>query len=133
MYVLFRDDLIDSDEIRKKIESESDFHVISDLTKATKREDVMSFKLSLPMHKISLDTVFDWDVEDSVNEYFGYAENLTKDFLKYFPKYTIQCSNSYKWNEVDNSIELVVVIANIDITMKKLKLDILKRMMKQVD
>ncbi|MDY5964859.1 MAG: hypothetical protein SPJ36_07425, partial [Peptostreptococcus porci] len=81
MYVLFRDDLIDSDEIRKKIESESDFHVISDLTKATKREDVMSFKLSLPMNKINLDTVFDWDDEDSVNEYFGYAENLTKDFL----------------------------------------------------
>ncbi len=133
MYVIFRDDLINSDEIKDIINKETDFKVITDLTKATKREDVMSFKLSIPVKKIDADSEFNWDDDDSVNEYFGKAELKTKNFLKFFPKYTIQSSMAYKWDEIENSIYLVVVIANIDITMKKLELDILKRMMKQVD
>ena len=47
MYVIFRDDLIDSQEIKKDIERESLFKVETDLTKATKRDDVMAFKLSI--------------------------------------------------------------------------------------
>lgn len=132
MYVLFRDDMISSDEIAKEIESSSDFRVETDLSKATKREDVMSFKLSIDVCKLT-DKEFSWEDDELVDECFQKAESMTKDFLKFFPKYTVQASEAYKWDDIENRIHLVVVIANIDITLKKLQLDILKRMMKQVD
>ena len=132
MYVLFRDDMISSEEIAKEIESNSQFLVETDLTKATKREDVMSFKLSIDVSNLT-DEIFSWDNEALVDECFSKAESMTKEFLKFFPKYTVQASEAYKWDDIENKIYLVVVIANIDITLKKLQLDILKRMMKQVD
>lgn len=133
MYVLFRNDMISSDEIAEKIQAETDFDVLTDLTKATKREDVLSFKLGIPVEKLKPNCKFDWEDEELVDELFTKAESLTKNFLPYFPKYTIETSGAYKWDEVTDSICLVVVIANIDIRMAKLKLDILTRMLKQVD
>lgn len=133
MYVLFREEMIDSKEIARIINEKTHFRVETDLTKATKREDVMSFKLSIPVKNIDSSIIFNWEDDAITEKCFSIAESLTKDFLKYFPKYTIQCSQAYKWDELENSIHLVVVIANIDIKLKKLKLDILKRMMKQVD
>ena len=133
MYVLFRNDLISSDDIKKEIEEKSLFRVEMDLTKATKREDVMAFKLSIATQDLEADIKFDWEDDELVERLFSKAQSLTREFLAFFPKYTIQASSTYKWDEIEDRIHLVVVIANIDIKMKKLELDILKRMMKQVD
>ena len=133
MYVLFREELISSDDIKNKIQEKTLFRVETDLTKATKREDVMAFKLSIPTQDLVPGVKFDWDDNKLVEDLFSKAQALTKDFLDFFPKYTIQASSAYKWDEMEDRIYLVVVIANIDIRMKKLELDILKRMMKQVD
>lgn len=133
MYVLFREEMIDSKEIAEIINKETPFRVETDLTKATKREDVMSFRLSIPVKDIDSNIIFNWEDDVITDKCFSTAESFTKDFLRYFPKYTIQCSQAYKWDELEDRIHLVVVIANIDIKLKKLKLDILKRMMKQVD
>ncbi|KGF15191.1 hypothetical protein HMPREF1639_01230 [Peptostreptococcus sp. MV1] len=133
MYVLFRNDLISSDDIKKEIEEKSLFRVETDLTKATKREDVMAFKLSIATQDLEADIKFDWEDDELVERLFSKAQSLTREFLAFFPKYTIQASSTYKWDEIEDRIHLVVVIANIDIKMKKLELDILKRMMKQVD
>lgn len=133
MYVVFRDELENSEEIGRLIEKHTKFKVITDLSKSTKRDDVMSFKLSIPTSKVDIEDDFDWDNEDVVNSYFSYCEELTSEFLDFFPKYTIQASMAYKWDEVDDEIYLVVVISNIDLTYRKLSLDILPRMIKQVD
>ncbi|WP_449036129.1 hypothetical protein [Peptostreptococcus stomatis] len=133
MYVLFREELISSDDIKNEIQEKTLFRVETDLTKATKREDVMAFKLSIPTQDLEPGVKFDWDKSRLVEDIFSKAQSLTKDFLAFFPKYTIQTSSAYKWDEIEDRIYLVVVIANIDIKMKKLELDILKRMMKQVD
>ena len=133
MYVLFREDLISSDDIKNEIQEKTLFKVETDLTKATKREDVMAFKLSIPTQDLVPGVKFYWDDNKLVEDLFSKAQALTKDFLAFFPKYTIQASSPYKWDEMEDRIYLVVVVANIDIRMKKLELDILKRMMKQVD
>lgn len=133
MYVIFRDEMIDSEDIIEKINKSTNFKVITDLTKATKREDVMSFKMAIHVEKLDENTIFDWENEELVNELFSKTESLTRDILDFFPKYTVEASSAYKWEELDNSIYIVIVIANIDIKLKKLKLDILPRMMKQVD
>lgn len=133
MYVIFREGIISSDDIKKEIDENTKFRVEADLSKATKREDVMSFKLSIKTSDVIENKVFDWENEELTDEFFKKAQNMTKDFLKFFPKYTIQSSNVYKWDEIEDRLFLVVVIANIDIKMKKLELDILKRMMKNVD
>lgn len=133
MYVLFREDIINSKDIAKIINEETPFRVETDLSKASKRDDVMSFKLSIPVKSLDSGISFGWENDELTEKCFSMAESLTKDLLEYFPKYTIQCSQAYKWDELEDRIHLVVVIANIDIKLKKLKLDILKRMMKQVD
>lgn len=133
MYVIFRDEMIDSEDIIEKINKSTNFKVITDITKATKREDVMSFKMAIPVEKLDENTIFDWENEELVNELLSKTESLTRDILDFFPKYTVEASSAYKWEELDNSIYIVIVIANIDIKLKKLKLDILPRMMKQVD
>lgn len=133
MYVIFREDIISSDDIKKEIDENTKFRVEADLSKATKREDVMSFKLSIKTSDVIENKIFNWEDEELTDEFFKKAQNMTKDFLKFFPKYTIQSSNVYKWDEIEDRLFLVVVIANIDIKMKKLELDILKRMMKNVD
>ena len=133
MYVLFREDLISSDDIKNEIQEKTLFKVETDLTKATKREDVMAFKLSIPTQYLVPGVKFDWDDNKLLEDLFSKAQALTKNFLAFFTKYTIQASSAYKCDEMEDRIYLVVVIANIDIRMKKLELDILKRMMKQVD
>lgn len=133
MYVIFRDDLISSDDIKKEIEKNSVFRVVTDLSKATKREDVMSFKLAIKTGDLKMNKDFDWDDEGLVDEYFEKAQSLTKEFLKFFPKYTIQASSAYKWDEVNDEINLILVISNIDLKLKKLELNILPRMIRQVD
>ncbi|WAW14961.1 hypothetical protein [Peptostreptococcus equinus] len=133
MFVVFRDELVDSDEIRKTIEQDTLFKVETDLTKASKREDVMAFKLSIETKKIDDKKRLNWEDDESVDYFFEKAESLTSDFLTMFPRYTVQASRAYKWDELDDTVKLVVVIANIDIKLKKLKLDILPRMLKQVD
>lgn len=133
MFVVFRDELENSEDIGRLIEKYSKFKVVTDLSKSTKRDDVMSFKLSIPTSKIDIEEDFDWENDDVVNNYFSYCEELTAQFLDFFPKYTIQSSMAYKWDDTEESIYLVVVISNIDLTYRKLALDILPRMIKQVD
>ena len=47
MYIIFDEQIIDSEEIKDLIEQKSDFKVEKDMCKATKREDVLAYLLTL--------------------------------------------------------------------------------------
>ena len=49
MYVAFGNRVLDSEEIKKEIELNTDARVVSDLCKSSKREDIIAFKLSIDM------------------------------------------------------------------------------------
>ena len=47
MYIIFDETIIDSEEIKDLIQQKSDFKVEKDMCKATKREDVLAYLLTL--------------------------------------------------------------------------------------
>ena len=52
MYVIFGNQIVDSEELKDIIVSNSDFIVEKDLSKGTKREDVVAYQV-----RISIDTL----------------------------------------------------------------------------
>ena len=52
MYIVFGNEIIDSNDIKGIIENNSSFNVEKDLTKGSKREDTLAYQIS-----ISIDTL----------------------------------------------------------------------------
>ena len=52
MYIIFDEQIIDSEEIKNLIEEKSNFKVEKDMCKATKREDVLAYLLTLDVDLI---------------------------------------------------------------------------------
>ena len=52
MYIPFGNNILNEDDIKKIIEDKTDFKVIKDMTKGTRREDMHAFCLS-----VSIDTL----------------------------------------------------------------------------
>ena len=50
MYIIFGEEIVDSDEIREIIEKNSNFTVDRDMCKGTKREDIVAYQLSIPVN-----------------------------------------------------------------------------------
>ena len=50
MYIIFGEEIVDSEEIRESIEKNSDFTVDRDMCKGTKREDVVAYQLSISIN-----------------------------------------------------------------------------------
>ena len=49
MYIIFGEEIVDSEELKQIIEENSDFMVDRDMCKGTKREDVVAYQLSIPV------------------------------------------------------------------------------------
>lgn len=133
MYILLRSEVLDSLEKAREIEEKSDFKLETDLSKATKRDDVIAYEMSVGVENVNCKEAFDVEDENIYTTYMENVEQMTKSFLEVFPKYTISYAGAYKWDEVENRIHVVVVFSNIDLTKRKLELDILKRLLKNID
>ena len=57
MYIVFGDEIVDSQEIISIIEENSDFVVENDLTKSTKREDTLAYKLSIDINLLEKENI----------------------------------------------------------------------------
>ena len=64
MYIIFDEQIIDSDEIKYLIEKNSDFKVEKDMCKATKREDVLAYLLTLDVDLIKKEIEEEYDLQD---------------------------------------------------------------------
>ena len=54
MYIIFDETIIDSEEIKDLIQQKSDFKVEKDMCKATKREDVLAYLVTLDVDLINI-------------------------------------------------------------------------------
>ena len=53
MYILFGNEIVDSEEIKSLIENESPFRVDKDLSKGSKREDTIAFQISVDIEELN--------------------------------------------------------------------------------
>ena len=133
MYVVFGDEVLDSNEVIALFNNESDFFVETDLTKSTKREDVIALKLKINIEDIYSDSKFDQYNEDIFEEYLDNAEEMITDFTDINFDYKKRfVTSAYKWEELDNSIYLIAAFSDISLPLLKLN-DVLNRLLKQND
>ena len=101
MYIEFGNEIIDSKDMKEKIEKNTEFRVIKDMSKGSKREDILAFNLS-----ITIDTLNNKMLEESnVNvltedklfeEYLNSAEKIATSIKIYTPAKAIVDIKAYK-------------------------------------
>ncbi len=135
MYIVFGDEIVDSQEIISIIEENSDFVVENDLTKSTKREDTLAYKLSIDI-KI-LDNIIKEDYEiihkdELFDEYMALSDELAMQLEEYMSEDVILNARAYKWDSSDDTIKVIISMAHYELGELKLS-DITKRLLNQVD
>jgi len=137
MYVEFNNVIVVSEDIKNIIEKNTEFKVVKDMSKGSKRDDILAYNLS-----VEINTLNDL-MEDECNlseltedelfeEYLSLAEEIAMDIEEYVPEGAILDIKAYKWDKSDNGIKLVIIIATQDTTELKLK-DIMRKLITQVE
>ena len=137
MYVIFGNQIVDSEELKDIIVSNSDFIVEKDLSKGTKREDVVAYQVSISIDTLKkyIEEDFDLDqmeYEELFDEFMSVADELAMELEEVMPSDSILNARAYKWDNSDNAIKLIISICNEELGELKLS-DVTKRLLTQVD
>jgi len=137
MYVEFNSEIVGSEDIKNIIEKNTEFKVVKDMSKGTKREDTLAFNLSVGID--ILNDLMEEEVdlteltEDELfEEYLSLAEEIAMDIEEYVPEGAIMDIKSYKWDKSDNAIKLIIIMAPEDLYEVKLR-DVMKKLITQVE
>ena len=138
MYVEFNSEIVDSKDIIEVIEKNTEFKVLKDMSKGSKREDILAYNLSVDINTLKelLEeeefNLTELTEDELFEEYLSLAEEIGMDIEEYVPQGAILDIKAYKWDQSDNAIKLVIIIAPEDIFEIKLR-DIMKRLITQVE
>jgi hypothetical protein len=137
MYVEFNSEIVDSKDIKEIIEKNTEFKVLKDMSKGSKRDDILAYNLSVDINTLNELMEEDCNIselsEDELfEEYLSLAEEIAMDIEEYVPEGAILDIKAYKWDPSDNDIKLVIIIAPEDVFEVKLR-DIMKRLITQVE
>lgn len=137
MYVIFGNQIVDSEEIKDIIRNNSDFTVETDMSKATKREDVVAYQLSISIDTLKQYINEEFDVEsigeeDLFDEIMTIADEAAMELEEVMPEESIINARAYKWDNSENAIKVIIAICNEDLGELKLY-DVTKRLLSQID
>jgi hypothetical protein len=141
MYIVFGNKVVDSSEMKELIQSNSDFKVVKDMSKGSKREDILAYNLSISIEKLRNQMEENEEIrgaeeelteDDLFDEYLTIAEEFATEIEDIVPKEAILDMRAYKWDKSDNDIKLVIAIAHKGIGERKLK-DVMKILLRQVE
>lgn len=141
MYVLFGNEVIDSKEMKETIEANSEFKVVKDMSKGSKREDILAFNLSISTDKLNAIMEEDGDEaldeeemseDDLFDEYLNLAEEVATELDEIIPEEAMLDVRAYKWDKSDNDIKLVAAIAHEELGESKLS-NVMKTLLKQTE
>jgi hypothetical protein len=142
MYVVFGNDVVDSKEMKEQIEASSDFKVVKDMSKGSKREDVLAYNLSISIEVLKEVMAEDQDInemaegqiseDDLFDEYLTLAEEMATELEEVVPDEAILDIRAYKWDTSDNDIKLVIAIAHEELGESKLS-NVMKTLLKQIE
>ncbi|MDO4535158.1 MAG: hypothetical protein Q4B63_05035 [Clostridium perfringens] len=135
MYIAFGDRVLDSKDFKEIIESNSEFKVIKDMSKGSKREDIIAFNLSINvdiLKEILKDDFEDVNSDDAVEELWSLADELGTDLEEFMPEDSYFDIRGYKLDESTNTINLIMAICHETLGERKLK-DVMRRLLTQVE
>lgn len=137
MYIAFGRRVVDTEEIKEKIQENTEFKVLKDMSKGTKREDTFAYNLSISidiLNEIISDdyNIDDLSEDDLFDEYMSLAEELATDMEDLLPEESIIDVKAYKWDLSDNDIRVVIAGVNEDTGEGKLK-DVMRRLITQLE
>lgn len=140
MYIPFGNNILNEDDIKKIIEDKTDFKVIKDMTKGTRREDMHAFCLSVSIDTLNEIMEEDYDdfniseieEDDLFDEYLSLAEEMALDMEEILPEEAIIDAKAYKWDQSDNDIKTIVIIASEDVNERKI-MDVMKKLITQME
>ncbi|WP_099192839.1 hypothetical protein [Tepidibacter mesophilus] len=134
MFVIFKDDVIDSNDIKEIISDNSEFNILEDMSARSKREDIVAFNMSIKINVLN-DMLEDdgYDVEEEnkeelLDEYMDLADTLAIELEEYMPERSILKAYAYKYDDAEDCIKLVLAMCHRDIGELKLS-DIVKRLL----
>ena len=133
MYIAFGNRVLDSNDIKNIIEENTEFKVIKDMSKGSKREDIVAFNLSLDIDTLNKEisetiNISEEDEDTLFEEYMATTEELGFELEEYLPEDSIMDFKAYKWEPSDNDIKGVLVMAN-DYTDEMKKITLPEKMM----
>ncbi|KDR94481.1 hypothetical protein SAMN02745945_02930 [Peptoclostridium litorale DSM 5388] len=131
MYFVFGNEVLDSAELAKNIEEGTKLRLVCDLTKSTKREDTGAFLFRLSANEICCEDINEMAYEDKVDALMKKADEYSNEALKMLPEQARYKIFSFRYDEVENDIEIILVMAHLELGEKKL-FDVLNRMLKQI-
>ena len=135
MYIVFGNRIIDSNDFKMIIEKNTDFKIIKDMSKGSKREDIVAFNLSVNIDVLNSDieeNIFNLSEDDLFEEYLAITEEMGYEIEEFLPVDSIMKFQAYKWDPSDNDIKAVLVISQEELGEGKLK-DVLRRLLTQVE
>lgn len=137
MYIVFGNEILDTKEIGDNIQENTEFKVLKDMSKGTKREDVCAYNLSIPVEVLneeieSFNNIEELDEDTLFEEYMAIAEEFAMEIEEFLPEDSKVRFVTYKWDLSDNDIRGILVVGNDEITENKM-MDVLKRLLTQVE
>ena len=137
MYIAFGRRVVDTEEIKNEIEKNTEFKVLKDMSKGTKREDTFAYNLSVSidiLNEIIKDdyNIDDLSEDDLFDEYMSLAEELATDMEEILPEESLIDVKAYKWDLSDNDIRVVLAGVNEETGEGKLK-DVMRRLITQLE
>lgn len=135
MYIAFGNRVLDSKDFKEIIETNSQFKVIKDMSKGSKREDIIAFNLRIDVNilkEILKDDFEDVDSEEAIEELWSLADEIGTDLEEFMPEDSYFDIRAYKLDESSNTINLIMAICHEELGERKLK-DVMKRLLTQVE
>lgn len=137
MYIAFGMRVEDTEEIKKKIEDNTEFKVLKDMSKGTKREDSFAYNLGISIDVLNGIIKDDYDIEglsedELFDEYISLSEELATDLEDILPEEAIIDVKAYKWDTSYNMIVLVLAGIHEETGERKLK-DIMRKLLTQLE
>ena len=135
MYIAFGNRVLDSKDFKEIIEMNSQFKVIKDMSKGSKREDIIAFNLKIDVDilKEMLKNDFeDLNTEEVIDELWCLTDEVGSDLKKFMPDDSYFDIRAYKLDESLNAINLIMAVCHEELGKRKLK-DIMNRLLTQVE
>lgn len=137
MYIAFGNRVVDSMDMKKLIEDNTEFKVIKDMSKGSKREDIVAFNLSMNIDLLNEElseefNLSELDEDILFEEYMALTEEIAVEIEEFLDDDAIMEFAAYKMDPSDNDIKAVIVIAQEELGMPKVK-DVMRRLLTQVE
>ncbi len=135
MYIAFGNRVLDSKDFKEIIEMNSQFKVIKDMSKGSKREDIIAFNLKIDVDilKEMLKNDFeDLNTEEVIDELWCLTDEVGADLKRFMPDDSYFDIRAYKLDESLNAINLIMAVCHEELGKRKLK-DIMNRLLTQVE